>query len=411
MNAATLDSKTLRLAKSFWPFAGLQITSVFVNLSNAITAVVYPWLVYDMTGSVSWMGVIAALALFPAVGGMAIGGLVAERLGIRQIALVSTALGAAASVAAAAAYDAGALSIGIFAILTVLGAILDGPGGVAIEARVPEMARIARMPLLRANAIDDLIDSCAGIIAPATAAFLVAIVSTTDLLWLVAISNIIATTLVALSVPRFRLRRRTSSPFAEVKTALKFITSSRTFRVALTLASIGTGVFVAFETIALPGILKLSGASATLLGMFMAAAGTGAVAVNLALAMRANGAQSSLRNIFVWAFIGLAAGVALVTYDRSAVSLIAAGGIFGISAGPLTPVFTTLLQVSAPKALRANLIGVSMSLILLSAPIAALIAGVALDAFGPTIVLVALVAVLGACAFAAFFALVDGPAP
>ena len=393
------DQKALRLARTIWPYTGLQLASITVNLANAITAVVYPWLVYDLSGNASWMGIIAALTLFPAIFGSAFGGIIAEKVGIRRMALVSVAMGTAAAVAAAAAHDAGMLTIGLLASLALLGAILDGPGGIAIEARVPEIARLARLPLIRANAIDDLVDNGAAIAGPAIAAFLVAVASTTVLLWIIAVINLVAAVLVALSVPRFRLRRIAGSTVGQMKAGLGFIFGQPTLRSALILAGIGTSVFVAVEGIALPAILRTEGRSAALLGMFLAAASAGAIASNVALAFASQ--APSLRGIFSTAFAGLAAGVALLLFGRSVPIMIASGAMLGVAAGPLSPVFATLLQSSVPKDLRANVIGISMSLVLLGAPAAALVTGVALDSFGATAVLVACSALLLSCALAA----------
>lgn len=393
------DQKALRLARTIWPYTGLQLASITVNLANAITAVVYPWLVYDLSGNASWMGIVAALTLFPAIVGSAFGGIIAEKVGIRRMALVSVAMGAAAAIAAAAAYDAGMLTIGLLASLALLGAILDGPGGIAIEARVPEIARLARLPLIRANAIDDLVDNGAAIAGPAIAAFLVAVSSTTVLLWIIAAINVLAALLVAASVPRFRLRRITGSTLSQIKAGLGFIFGQPTLRSALILAGIGTSVFVAVEGIALPAILRMEGKSAALLGMFLAAASAGAIASNIALAFASQ--APSLRGIFCTAFAGLSAGIALLLFGRSVPILIASGAMLGIAAGPLSPVFATLLQSSVPKDLRANVIGISMSLVLLGAPAAALLTGAALDAFGSTAVLVACSVLLLSCALAA----------
>lgn len=392
--------KTLRPARSRWPFTGLQLASVTVNFANAIGAVVYPWLVYDLTGSAGWMGIVAALALLPAIVGTAFGGIVAERVGIRRMAIASVTMGAAASVAAAAAYDADMLTIGVLATLTFLGAVLDGPGGIAIEARVPEIARLARMPLIRANAIDDLIDNSAAVAGPAVAAFLVAAVSTTALLWIVAAINLLAAVLVAASLPRFRLRRAAGTTFDQMKAGLGFIFGQPVLRAALILAGVGTSIFVALEAIALPAILRTEGRSAALLGMFLAAASVGAIVANLTLAFAER--APSLRGVFTAAFAGLAIGVALLLLGRSVPILVASGAMLGVAAGPLSPVFATLLQSSVPKELRANVIGISMSLILIGAPVAALGAGAALDAFGATVVLATCSALLFACALAAF---------
>lgn len=394
---------TLRLARTRGPFAGLQLASIVFNLGNAITAIVYPWLVYDLTGSASWMGVIAFMTLTPAIVGSAFGGLVAERLGIRRTAILAACFGTAAAVAAALLYSLDTLTIGLLVTLALCGAILDGPGGVAIEARVPEIARLARMPLLRANAIDDLIDSGAAIVGPAIAAVLVAVVDTQALLWIIAAINAAAAMLVMLSLPQFRLRQASSAATAEFRAALRIIFGSVRLRTALLLASLGTGTFVAIEAVALPAILRSEGQSASALGIYLTAAAAGAITVNLALA--ALGRSPSLRNVFVAAFVGLAAGVVILAIDRSMPMLIASGAVLGIAAGPLSPIFTTLLQTSAPKSLRAHVIGASISLILVAAPVAVLVVGTTLDLFGATAVLISCAAVLAACAVIAALAL------
>ncbi|MDH4988181.1 MFS transporter [Aminobacter anthyllidis] len=394
---------TLRLARTRGPFAGLQLASIVFNLGNAITAIVYPWLVYDLTGSASWMGVIAFMTLTPAIVGSAFGGLIAERLGIRRTAILAACLGTVAAVMAALLYSLDTLTIGLLVALALCGAILDGPGGVAIEARVPEIARLARMPLLRANAIDDLVDSGAAIVGPAIAAVLVAVVDTSTLLWIIAAINAAAAVLVMLSLPQFRLRQASSAATAEFTAALRIIFGSVRLRTALLLASLGTGTFVAIEAVALPAILRTEGQPASALGIYLTAAAAGAIAINLALA--AMGRSPGLRNVFVAAFVGLAAGVILLAIDRSMPMLIASGAVLGIAAGPLSPVFTTLLQTSAPKSLRAHVIGASISLILVAAPVAVLVVGTALDMFGAAPVLISCAGVLATCAAIAALAL------
>jgi len=227
---------TLRLARTRAPFAGLQLASIFFSLGNAITAIVYPWLVYDLTGSASWMGIVAFVTLAPAILGSALGGPVAERLGIRQTAMIAVALGCAASIVAALLYGHGMLTIGALVALALLGSIFDGPGSVAIESRVPEIARLARMPLLRANAIDDLVDNGAAIAGPAIAALLVAIVETSTLLWIIAALNVVTALMTVISLPQFRLRQISSTATTELAAAMRIIFGSVRLRTALLLA-------------------------------------------------------------------------------------------------------------------------------------------------------------------------------
>ncbi|MGO4832476.1 hypothetical protein AB4144_09320, partial [Rhizobiaceae sp. 2RAB30] len=220
--------------------------------------------------------------------------------------------------------------------------------------------------------------------------------TTTVLLWVIAAINIAAAILVAISLPRFRLRRTGRTTTGELRSGLAFVLGTPQLRAALLLAGLGTGIFIAFQAIVLPAVLRMEDRSAALLGMFLAAASVGAILVNLGFAVA--GGMPSLRAVFVSAFAGLAAGVLLLVFDRSATTLIASGMVLGVAAGPLSPVFSTLLQSSAPKEMRANVIGLSLSLLLVSAPIASLAAGWALDMAGATAVLIVSAGMLAVCA-------------
>lgn len=388
--------RSLRLARARWPFVGLQFASITAHLGNALSAVVYPWLVYDLTRSAAWMGVVAFVTLGPTVIGAALGSVVVERFGVRRMALLSGMLGAVAAVMIATMHHAGELTISLLILLGLLGAVLDGPGMVAIEARVPEIARLARMPLIRANAVDDFVDSSAAVLGPVLAAFLVAATSTVTMLWIIAAVSSAALLLLALSLPRFRPLAQTHATLADVTTGVGFVMGMPILRASLLLAALGTAVFVAIEAVLLPAILRADGLSADRLGWFFGATGIGAIAVNAALALRRR--TPPIRALFVTAFLGLSVGVGLLTIDRSIGTLITAGALLGLAAGPLSPVFATLLQTTAPKAVRARVIGVTTSLVMGAAPLSALAAGLALEWFGASPVLLGCAVLLGLCA-------------
>lgn len=389
----------MRMAVTLVPYLGLQATSITFSMANAIGGLVYPWLVFDLTGSAGWMGVVATVTLVPAIAGTAFGGSIAERVGIRRISLAGGLLGAVAALAIAWLHGADMLTIWLLVALSVMGAVLDGPAGVAIEARVPEIARLGRIPLARANAIDDLVDSAAAIAGPALGAMLVAVIGTGPALWVVAALNVLVVLAMATTLPRFRRRRSVPGVWPGFRAGLKGIASTPVLRVALTFASVGTGLFLAFQAVILPATLRMEGQSAALLGLFLATTSAGAIAANLGLALM--GRVPTLRSVFASTFLGMAGAIALVAVSRSVPALAAAGALLGLAAGPLGPVFMTVLQTSVSKDLRAHVIGVASSLMLVGAPLATLVAGLLLDLVPVTALLMALSGIVALLALAA----------
>ena len=196
---------SLRTITVKWPFIGLQISNAAMNLGQALAAVLYPWVMYQISGSILWTTAIVAVTVSLLLLGLVLGGYIADFVGLRDVALSASNLTAVMALAVAALYAADLLTPKLFLTLAVIGAILDGPAAIAVEARLPEIARLSRVSGHNASVIDDIIDATVLIGAPAITGILLATVGVPGLMWAIAVLSVIALVFLSLSLPRFRL--------------------------------------------------------------------------------------------------------------------------------------------------------------------------------------------------------------
>ena len=74
------------------------------------------------------------------------------------VAVAADLVSAGSLIAIALLHENGQLGMTALMALIALGALFDGPG-MASESRYPELARLARMPLERVTAMDELADA------------------------------------------------------------------------------------------------------------------------------------------------------------------------------------------------------------------------------------------------------------
>ncbi len=357
-----------------WPFVGLQLSNVALNFSHAFATVLYPWIMYDLTGSVVWMALMVFISGIVLLVGMAFGGYVAEWLGIRYTALIAAKIGALTSLLVAALYTADFLSPGMLILLGLLSTILDGPATVATEAKVPEIARLSGLSPADANSIDDMIDGLVLLTASAASAFIIAIIGAKEAAWWIAICNFAAMTLLSLSLPNFRLR-----PAPRLR---DIVVAGRQFRdraVSLPLAlcaSAALGFFMTLQIFLVPAALQLQGASVAWLGIFIAASAAGTIMMNLHLASRQRAPAAA--SIVSRAFLGLAFATGLMWVEISPLTMMLAGLVAGLANGWLSPAFVSILQVKSPRGRRPYVTGLSYSVVLLFLPLEYMLTGTAI---------------------------------
>lgn len=377
------------------PMLGVIAASGSSLFGNSVAAVALPWLVLDMTGSAAWTGVAAAAGMLPLILGSFFGGALIDRFGARPVA-VSADLVSAASMALIV-WLAGHQWLGLATLLALiaLGALFDGPGMTAQESRYPELARLARMPLERATALNKLVGSMANIVAPAAAGLGIALFGPERTLLLTAGCSLMAAVLDRLSLPGRRLRRRSqdASRSVDVLAGARFLLGDPLLRSLLLLGTAVVGLFGALDAVVMPVRIREAGLAASSLGWFLAAAGGGAIVG--ALAFGRFGPRLGLRRIVLACLALEVMAFCLLTLANDEGLRLLAGVLAGLGSGPLNPLLTTVLLRRAPVAIRSRVLGASTAAALVATPLAVLLAGGAIDLTGsrPVLAAMALVAI------------------
>jgi macrolide resistance protein len=377
------------------PFAGVLAAGGAARLANAAAAVAYPWLALQVGGP-SFAGAVAAAVLGPAAISHFFAGMAVERFGPRACALAGEAASALSALTIAALASLSLLNGPLFLLLAAAGAALDGPARVANQARWPEIARLAHVPLPRATALDAATDHAALLFGPAAAGAAIALFGPLAGLWLTGAMATAALIGVAIAMPAFRPRGGDAGALKGLAHGLGCIANSPILIVVTLIGALAVAVFSALESVALPVLSQAGGFGAVGLTGYLAGAGIGALTA--AVAMTAFSKTPRLNRMFALGLLGMGAGVAALPFAQAEWAFVAGGVIIGLSYGALGSPLSVVFLTVPPKPLRAHVGGLSNALMLVLAPLAAGVAGPAAAFFGAAAVIWALAAFLLALA-------------
>ena len=294
------------------------------------------WLAWDLTGSATWVGIIAFLNFVPTMISGPIFGALADRIDLRLSALLVQLAEMIITAGLLAFYLGGVLDIWVLAAISlVFGVVISAhhPTRMALTPRL-----VPRTALANAVAISSLNFNFARLIGPAAAGWSIA---TLGVGWTLGACVILFGPVIAiLSTLDPRAAdgppRAPISLFAAVAQGARFAAGHRLIRAAMTL----TGVFA----LIVRGMLELLPAiadgvfarGAAGLGEMMAAAGAGALMAAIFLSSRGSddGARLPVRAL-VALFVGFVAAMALAaapTWPLALVS-VAVSGFCGTMVG------------------------------------------------------------------------------
>lgn len=365
----------------------------FSLLGNAVAGMALPWLVLSLTGSAAWTGVAAAAGMVPLVLGAFFGGPVIDRLGARRIAVIADLMSAACVAAIPLLFLIGRLDLASLLALIGIGALLDGPGMTAQESRYPELTRLARLPIERVTAVDELLDNAAVVVGPPLAGLAIVAFGVEATLFVTAACSLAAAGLNALSLPRHRRRIAANADGGGAMLAgARFLLGDPLLRILLILAMVVLAVFGALNAVVIPAYVRAGGASALDLGLFLAFAGGGAAVA--ALAFGAWGHRARPRLVVLFGLAGAAVAIGGLALADGPIAVLSAAALLGLSVGALGPLVNAVFLRRAPSTIRASVMGASTATALTATPLAVLGAGAAVEAFGTGATLTGLSALL-----------------
>ena len=343
-----------------FPLFTLFVANATSYIGDYFTLIAIPWFVLSTTGSVAKTGITAFFSTLPMVLSAFFGSALVDKLGYKRTSVISDIASAISVALIPLLYSTVGLAFWQLLALVFLGGLLKSPGATARTAILPELVEAARMRMERANAINDGVSRISGFIGAPLAGVLIAIIGTSNLLWLDGASFAISASLVGLLIPSALVRTQTkekidSSYWADLGNGICFIR-----RDSLILAIVVT-VFVtnlldgAFFSVIEPAYIKQVFNSAIPLGLISAALG-GAAFVGTII-FGSIGHRLPRRLTFGVAYIIGGALRFWVFLVPILPILILVHVVAGLAIGPINPLIDTVTFERVPKEMRARVFG------------------------------------------------------
>jgi MFS family permease len=387
-------------AFGFRNFRVVWIGAVISNIGRWFQSVAIPLVIYDLTGgSAAWVGLAGFAQQIPTALLGPVAGALADRYARRNILIVTQSLQAVASVAFVVMWSAGVRSPGAFVVAAIGTGIAAGLNLPAWQAFISEL--VPREFLMSAITLNSAQFNVARLLGPLLGGIVVREYGPG---WAFSINSVtyiaVIVSLVLVSMPKIH-----QPPDGRMRPIREFISTIGYVRTR-------PGIVTAIATVTLIGFFGLAGQSMSVtlaedifdrpdtgFGMMLTSAGLGAVIASPVIAWAAHRVRRSI--IQQYALVLYGGGIVLAgaapTFILSLVGMFAMGMAHIASASTLN----TAIQLQVDESVRAKVLSVYITTLLLATPLGLIVLGQTIDRFGPRetfvvsgLVLVAVAAVL-----------------
>ncbi len=291
------------------PFCALIWADAISLTGNALTQIAVPWFVLTTTGSAARTGLVAFCGLLPLILAAFLGGAIVDRLGRRRMSIVADVASMACVAAIPLLYARHALAFWQLLALVFVRGLLDAPGTAARAALLPDVAALARLSLVRANAIHEVVESGSQVVGPALAGVLVSGLGASNVLWADAASFAVSAALIAAVPGAAPAAARTARSYRhDLAEGLRFVFRDPPIRAIFVSATALNFLISPLLAVILPVYMKATYNSAASLGLVIAAFGGGSVLG--AIAYGVIGDRFARRSTFIAGVAGIGAAIA-----------------------------------------------------------------------------------------------------
>jgi MFS family permease len=269
-----------------------------------------------------------------------------------------------------------------------LGALLAVPRTTACRSMLPELADLAGIRREQANATFESLQYLSYFLGPPLAGVLIAVIDATGVLWIDASTFAVSAVLCVVALPGMALAGsiERGSFRQELVAGLQFLASDRlllTLAISLALTNfLGNSLFA----VVLPVYTQAIGATASQLGLIIAAQGAGSLLG--AMLYGTIGQRFSRRTTWIIGYSGFAVMLWVVVLMPPFAILLGAFLISGIAGGPLNPLSVTVRQERIPVALRGRVFSTFSAIAMVSSPFGIIAAGALIETTGLAITLI-----------------------
>ncbi|TDO68260.1 putative MFS family arabinose efflux permease [Kribbella sp. VKM Ac-2571] len=365
------------------PLAAFLVANVVSICGTRVSAIAIPWFVLITTGSPVKTGLVALAEMAPLVVVKAVGGPLIDKVGARRISVVADTFSTAVVALIPLLHELRLLHFPTLLVLVAIAGALRGPGDAAKATLIPDIARVARVPLERVTGLESTTERLAGFFAFALAGGLITLVGAVNALWIDAVSFGICAVLIARWIPK----HTTPAPKEEENYSRRLLegwTFLRTDKLLLPLVvmiAVTNLLDAATGTVLLPVWIKEHGYGPGHTSLILTSFGV--TATLFALLASAIGDRIPRKLVFTVAFLiaGAPRFVAMAT-DAPIWTLMAVYAVGGIGAGFINPVLGAIQLERIPSHLRGRVNSLSNAVCWTGVPLGGLVAGGAVAAIG-----------------------------
>jgi MFS family permease len=371
------------------PLRALVAAEGISNFGSQMTYIVLPWFVLTTTGSPARTSVVVAAELAPvALFGLA-SGAVTRRIGARRTFLVSDAARAVLFATIPTLHLLDALSFELLVALVFLAGVFMVPAVTAQRVVVPELVGEDEVRVGQAMSLLQSAFAVAGILGPALGGVLIALIGETNVLYIDAATFAVSFVLIGVWVRPTPIEHESDQP-SGVVAGVRFLFRDRLLR-AWMLSITGLNVVWTAMAVIFPVlVLERYGDRPEVLGWIFAGYGAGSVV----------GAVGSYRIIGRFdrlvlastASLGQTSVMWLLLPDLPWPLVAASAAVAGVFFPVLNACIVTVRTMRTPPPLRATVHTAAVTVAMVAAPLGALAAGPALDAFALEPVLAVVIA-------------------
>ncbi|MGV8852169.1 MAG: MFS transporter [Rhodoglobus sp.] len=371
-----------------WPLVALLSAHGLSLVGNAVTMIVVPLYVLQITNSVAATGVAGAFATVPMIIGGALGGVLVDRFGFRRAAVVADLASGITVLAVPLLALTVGLPFGVLLLLVFLSGLLDTPGRTAKEALVPDLAADAGVQLTRAVAASSAISRSAMLAGASLAAVLLVVIGSLNSLFVDAATFAISAVLIGIVLPRSTSSHEALTEgmppvgvWAQFVEGVSFAARTPIIRSVALLVVVTNLIDAAGFLVLFPVYARTITPDGSLLGLMMGCFAGGALLGAVAFAKF--GHRLPRRALLIGGFI-IAGPIPYIAMFALAPPpwLLVAMVVAGLAAGSINPLLSTMLYTLVPRPLRARVLGALTTGVTAGMPMGSLLAGSAVELLG-----------------------------
>jgi len=375
--------RTTKIATNRTPITALLIANAISLLGSMLTLIALPWFVLQTTGSAAKTGITGGFVALPAFIVGIFGGTLVDRLGYKRSSVIADVVSGIGIASIPLLYHTIGLAFWQLLALVFVGNLLAIPGLTARRAMLPELATLARWRLEGVNASFEGVQYLALLLGPPIAGLLIAIIGTSNVLWLDAASFAASAVIVSVLIPRVASGMKNAARGKyrdELIAGLHFLRGDHLLLALAIGLAVGNMLSSPLFGVILPVFARQAYGNAAKLGIIVAADGAGLVIG--AVLYGVIGHRLPRRALWIAAFLVTPLPWITLVFTPSLPLIAGALALGSILSGPTNPMLVTIRHERIPQALRGRVFSTFSAIATAAQPMGLAVGGFAVEAFG-----------------------------